>query len=160
VVCLAPRALEDSVRPRRVSGVVVRPLNFTVRHPFGTRGGIGVNGNIKVAGVHRALSWLYGACSVLLFALLLQAVLSTTSEDRPEGVLVVLAIMLGVFALHRIAGRGAAQNKPWARTLSRVIAVFLLLGFPIGTAIGLYILYNTRDKQWPSAASSQELAGA
>ena len=27
----APRALEDSVRPRRLSGVVVRPLNFTVR---------------------------------------------------------------------------------------------------------------------------------
>jgi len=30
VVCLAPRALGDSVRPRRLSGVVVRPLNFTV----------------------------------------------------------------------------------------------------------------------------------
>ncbi len=28
---LAPRAPEDSVRPRRLSGVVVRPLNFTVR---------------------------------------------------------------------------------------------------------------------------------
>jgi hypothetical protein len=33
VVCLAPRALKDSVRPRRLSGVVVRPLNFTVRRP-------------------------------------------------------------------------------------------------------------------------------
>ena len=31
MVCLTPRALEDSVRPRRPSGVVVRPLNFTVR---------------------------------------------------------------------------------------------------------------------------------
>jgi hypothetical protein len=31
VVSLAPRALGDSVRPRRLSGVVVRPLNFTVR---------------------------------------------------------------------------------------------------------------------------------
>lgn len=28
---LAPRAREDSVRPRRLSGVIVRPLNFTVR---------------------------------------------------------------------------------------------------------------------------------
>ena len=33
MVCLAPRAPEDSVRPRRLSGVVVRPLNFTVRRP-------------------------------------------------------------------------------------------------------------------------------
>ena len=32
MVCLAPRARGDSVRPRRSSGVVVRPLNFTVRH--------------------------------------------------------------------------------------------------------------------------------
>jgi hypothetical protein len=31
VICLAPRAREDSVRPRRPAGVVVRPLNFTVR---------------------------------------------------------------------------------------------------------------------------------
>src|SRR3979490_2682592 len=31
MVCLAPRAPEDSVRPRRVSGAFVRPLNFTVR---------------------------------------------------------------------------------------------------------------------------------
>ena len=31
MVCLAPRAPGDSVRPRRPAGVVVRPLNFTVR---------------------------------------------------------------------------------------------------------------------------------
>ncbi len=31
MVYLAPRALRDSVRPRRLSEVVVRPLNFTVR---------------------------------------------------------------------------------------------------------------------------------
>jgi len=33
----APRALEDSVRSRRRSGGVVRPLNFTVRHPMWRR---------------------------------------------------------------------------------------------------------------------------
>jgi hypothetical protein len=31
VVCLAPRALWEIVRPRRLADVVVRPLNFTVR---------------------------------------------------------------------------------------------------------------------------------
>jgi hypothetical protein len=31
VICLAPRAREEIVRPRRLSDVVVRPLNFTVR---------------------------------------------------------------------------------------------------------------------------------
>jgi len=31
VVCLAPRGPGEIVGPRRLSGVVVRPLNFTVR---------------------------------------------------------------------------------------------------------------------------------
>jgi hypothetical protein len=31
VICLAPRAREDSVRPRRLGDASVRPLNFTVR---------------------------------------------------------------------------------------------------------------------------------
>jgi hypothetical protein len=30
---LAPRALEEIVRPRRLAGVGARPLNFTVRRP-------------------------------------------------------------------------------------------------------------------------------
>ena len=34
MVCLAPRAPEEIVRPRRSSDVVVRPLNFTVRSHF------------------------------------------------------------------------------------------------------------------------------
>ena len=34
MVCLAPRALEEIVRPPRPAEVVVRPpLNFTVRRP-------------------------------------------------------------------------------------------------------------------------------
>ena len=33
MVCLAPRAPGDSVRPRRLAALLVRPLNFTVRRP-------------------------------------------------------------------------------------------------------------------------------
>jgi hypothetical protein len=39
VVCLAPRAFGDRVRPRRLSDVVVRPLNFTVRRQQRIAGG-------------------------------------------------------------------------------------------------------------------------
>jgi hypothetical protein len=35
VVWLAPRVLKISVRPRRLSGVIVRPLSFTVRRRCG-----------------------------------------------------------------------------------------------------------------------------
>ena len=34
MICLAPRALEESVRPRRLADVIRRPLNFTVRTPM------------------------------------------------------------------------------------------------------------------------------
>ena len=33
MLCLAPRVPGEIVGPRRLSGVVVRPLNFTVRRP-------------------------------------------------------------------------------------------------------------------------------
>ena len=35
MVCLAPRALGESVRPRRLAEVVARPLNLTVRRRLG-----------------------------------------------------------------------------------------------------------------------------
>jgi hypothetical protein len=34
VVCLAPRAPGEIVGPRRLFGVAVRPLNFTVRRRY------------------------------------------------------------------------------------------------------------------------------
>ena len=42
MICLAPRAPGDSVRPRRPGGVVVRPLNFTVRGHALTRTALSV----------------------------------------------------------------------------------------------------------------------
>jgi hypothetical protein len=62
VVCLAPRAPGDSVRPRRPAGASVRPLNFTVRSRV-------FQGNAVVrAGLTRRLR------------LLLRVVACTTSE--------------------------------------------------------------------------------
>ena len=43
MVCLAPRTLEDSVRPRRLAGVGARPLNFTVRGHMATHWGRSMN---------------------------------------------------------------------------------------------------------------------
>ena len=44
MVCLALRAPGDSVRPRRSSGVVVRPLNFTVRQHASVTSAFDVSG--------------------------------------------------------------------------------------------------------------------
>jgi hypothetical protein len=48
VVCLAPRALEDSVRPRRLADTSARPLNFTVRRqPRGGIASLGEGGTLR-----------------------------------------------------------------------------------------------------------------
>ena len=41
MVCLAPRARGDSVRPHRSAGVSVRPLNFTIRRQAMTAASFG-----------------------------------------------------------------------------------------------------------------------
>ena len=113
-----------------------------------------MNGNAKVAAVHRALSWLYAFGAALIFLVFCQSVFSRAPEVSPGGVLLVLLIVLGIVALHRSAARAAARNRPWARTLSRAIAVLLLIGFPVGTALGVYILYHCRQNRWPLSGSS------
>ena len=45
MICLAPRVAGEILRPRRLSGVVVRPLNFTVR----------VRAQIQAGGVRASL---------------------------------------------------------------------------------------------------------
>ena len=72
MVCLAPRALEEIVRPRRLSGVVVRPLNFTVRHL--TESHVEPAVLNPVAGRRTGLLWIHILCSgVASFGMLSQA---------------------------------------------------------------------------------------
>lgn len=55
------------------------------------------------------------------------------------GLVALFLFMIGLPAV--IAGFGLLARKPWARTLTLVIAVFNLFGFPIGTALGAYQLW-------------------
>lgn len=55
--------------------------------------------------------------------------------------------------IHAVAAAGAHRGMRWGRNLSRVVGVFLLFGFPLGTAMGIYILSKTSDK-WQSATAA------
>lgn len=48
---------------------------------------------------------------------------------------------------HGFAMRGAAQGKSWSRVLSKIVGVVCLLGFPIWTIVGIYILKRT-GREW------------
>jgi len=50
--------------------------------------------------------------------------------------LTTIALAAGVAA----AGAGLLQYKSWARVLATIMAIFLLVKFPIGTAIAVYAL--------------------
>jgi hypothetical protein len=48
-----------------------------------------------------------------------------------------------------IAGIGLLKYKSWARILAIILGVLSLLGFPIGTALGIYTLWALLNKETP-----------
>lgn len=62
-----------------------------------------------------------------------------------------LAISMPLAVLHLFAALGAQRGAAWGRTLSKVIASLMLLGVPIGTAIGIYIFSKTGER-WQSSS--------
>lgn len=97
---------------------------------------------------HRALFVLYA----LLLSLMLLACGWAVMDGASGFGLFPLAMGLMIFGpiatAHGFAARGARLGKPWGRTLSRVVGVLLLFGFPVGTLIGIYILIQTGSNRW------------
>jgi len=56
---------------------------------------------------------------------------------------------LSIAVIHYFAAEGTRDGKYWGKILSRIIATIMLLGFPIGTVIGIYLLMQT-GKKWES----------
>jgi hypothetical protein len=58
-----------------------------------------------------------------------------------------------------VAGIGLLRYREWARILSLVLAAFMLIGFPFGTAIGIYafwvLLSNEGSASFRRGASSE-----
>lgn len=95
--------------------------------------------NIKVFRVHRALSWLYG----FILCLLLIGFVYVLKEGESVGPILMAFIFFGFFfSVHHFISKGAKNKRGWARGGSAVIAVLMLFGFPLGTAIGIYLLIN------------------
>jgi hypothetical protein len=61
-------------------------------------------------------------------------------------------VLFGLFfSMHHFLAKGAKKKKGWARGGSAVIATLMLLGFPLGTVIGIYLLINNGG--WGSEVS-------
>ena len=64
----------------------------------------------------------------------------------------LLVTLLVVTILIIIVGGAVRKHKEWARIVAMLYAAILLLGFPIGTIIGVYILWNLALK-WKVGSS-------
>ena len=99
--------------------------------------------------VHRALAVLYGVLALLLLAFV--AFDSSVKFDAFG------ALIVGVPALfHGLIALGAARANRVAQVFSVLTGVFMLFGFPIGTAIGIYLLINA---SWQRPPSQRGMAG-
>lgn len=100
---------------------------------------------IAIYYVFFAVMNLLGSCAILIFV-----ILPTITYRGDEGfglissifgvgiafLIAVAGILLGL-----VAGLGLLRLKDWARLLAIVLAIFTLLGFPIGTVIGALIIW-------------------
>ncbi len=81
----APRALKDSVRPRRLSGVLVRPLNFTVRSRM-AKGNpavlVGPARRLKLLRLIANFAWLVSLAFIGVIAIIFH--FSPTGKDEPQ----------------------------------------------------------------------------
>ena len=60
----------------------------------------------------------------------------------------------GMCWLQLILGQAVKDHKEWARTVGIILGVIQMIGFPIGTLIGGYIVYHLW-KGWDDPAPAQ-----
>ncbi|ANH68474.1 hypothetical protein [Mitsuaria sp. 7] len=108
--------------------------------------------NIKVYRVHRLLAALYGLLGLAISG----AIAFGSGKDSVLAALPVLLVFGLICAMHGFTARAARKGTSGGRTASRVIAILMLLGFPIGTLIGAYLLFNSRDWPKPGEPLSRE----
>ena len=111
------------------------------------------------------LGWLYiafGALGLLGAAIVLIAavgggLLSRDAESAAiaSGVGLFVAVLVGVLSLpNLIGGWGLLKRKSWSRILVTILGCLQLLGFPFGTAIGIYTLWALTKPESQSILSN------
>jgi hypothetical protein len=88
-----------------------------------------------------------------IYASLLALVVLFSFDGEHGSAIVAGVVLLPIAFLHWCAARGAKRGQRWGRTTSRVIAVLMIFGFPIGTLVAIYIFSQTGQK-WEAAELS------
>jgi hypothetical protein len=129
-------------------------VSSNIRGGFDAVPGIDPKAADSVFRVHRILAVLYGLIGVIAVVAIGLAAFEGSArrgESMAGALLGTLAVGLMVLipaTLHGTLAYGVKKRATWAKGGSRAIAVLMLLGFPIGTLIGIYLLVQS-GKPWP-----------
>ena len=102
-----------------------------------------LKGYEKAGRVIRLFGWIGLVASIAIAAAV--AIPSMASGKTAQGLLVGGAILaiVGCFAWFQLfLGQSIKEHKDWARTVGIVLSVLQLFGFPIGTLVGGYVLWQ------------------
>ena len=99
----------------------------------------------RAGGLLRGLGYLLGAAVVV--GVLSGLRQSMSDVDRMDGAMLWLGLTALAFGLF-LAGRAVTEGKDWGRKVGMVYAVLMLVTFPIGTIVGLYLLWCLALR-WP-----------
>lgn len=108
----------------------------------------------RIARAHTAIAAFY-----LLLMLVFGWLWAGDGFSRSAILAYPTAVFAALFLAHALVARGARAARPWARTVSVVIALPLLAGFPIGTIIGVYLIAYAW-KPWTDVATAGASRGA
>jgi hypothetical protein len=98
------------------------------------------------------LGWLLIAGNAIFLGIgafvfvLLTGIGTVSGAGEAQGILTIVgasvALLLTLLALPGIiAGYGLLTRRPWGRILAIIVAILGLVNFPIGTAIGIYVIW-------------------
>jgi len=111
------------------------------------------NLNYQASSIHRIMFVLSGVAFLfLMYIFFLQTTSPLTgNRDAENATLFKIVFISAIFFFgHLYAFIGLRRGEVWGRRLSRFIGFVMLLGFPLGTFLGIYILYHTSKNNWQS----------
>ena len=104
-----------------------------------------MNRQTKVFRAHRAIAFFYAIVGLGMVA----AMFVGAHGKIDLSIVPMLLILTAVFSIHFFTARACRAGKQGGRVASITLAFLMLLAFPIGTIIGIYLLVHTW-KPWPA----------
>jgi hypothetical protein len=148
----APDSSQPALQPAKKSdsAPVINPLSPAQRaspqgdspaNPAPSAGPL----NTGLYRVHRLFFIAFAGFAVIMLMMGLLMLLQG-NKDWPVGLVGLGFLPFGL--AHWYAAKGAREGKAYGKTISRVFGTLWLMGFPVGTALGVYVLIQTGKRTW------------